>query len=190
MTGTLIVFEGIDACGKETQAKLLLERLKNAGFKTAFFSFPRYKTKTGQKIKKRLKISSKTDFGELFTQNFLAAKPEIERYLEQRYFVVSDRYTPSNEAYQQVKTAGMPKADLIIFLDLKPELAEILKKSRKEKDAFEKNLPFLKKVYRRYKNLARGKNWIAIKCYQNSEILPLNAIAEKIWQEVKNKFKL
>lgn len=188
MKGKLIAIEGIDGCGKETQSKLLIKKLKEIGKKTVLFAFPRNDTKIGLEIKRRLKTSSKPDVADLFTKEFLNMKPEIKNYLKRGYFVICDRYIPSNWAYQGVEVKGMPKADLIIFLDLPPQLAKILNKNKK-KDAHEKNLPFLKKVYERYKKMARGKNWHTVKCYKNEvgakwEILPKEIIAKKIWEAI------
>lgn len=184
--GKLIAIEGIDCCGKETQSKILIKNLKKTGYETILFSFPRYETKIGKEIKQRLKKSSKTNIGALYTQDFLAAKPEIEKHLKKGYFVICDRYTPSNFAYQEEKNPGMPKPFFIIFLDLPPQLAENLKKNRKEKDAYEKNFPFLEKVYQRYKKLAKGERWLVIKCFQDEKILKKEEIAKKIWLAVRN----
>jgi dTMP kinase len=211
MKGKLIAIEGIDACGKETQAILLIKKLKKEGLKTIIFSFPDYQTKTGQEIKRRLLDKRWTNsnplnngFPELFALNFAEKRNEIEKYLKNGFIVICDRYEPSNEAYQSArlpkkqqenfkkyirnlhfKKYKLPKPDLVILLDLPPELCEILKKSRKEKDEYEKNLPLLRGVYKIYQELAKEKSWISIKCFQNKKILKKEEIAEKIWQAIK-----
>ncbi|MBQ8234327.1 MAG: thymidylate kinase, partial [Bacilli bacterium] len=48
MRGKLIVIEGTDCSGKETQTNLLIEKLKNDGYNTYKFSFPMYDTPTGK----------------------------------------------------------------------------------------------------------------------------------------------
>ena len=48
MKGRLIVIEGTDCSGKETQTKLLVEKLKNDGRKVKRYSFPMYDTPTGR----------------------------------------------------------------------------------------------------------------------------------------------
>ena len=48
MKGKLIVIEGTDCSGKETQTNFLLESLKNDGIKVEKFSFPQYDTPTGK----------------------------------------------------------------------------------------------------------------------------------------------
>ena len=48
MSGKIIVIEGTDCSGKETQAKLLEKRLNDLGKKSINFSFPMYDTPTGK----------------------------------------------------------------------------------------------------------------------------------------------
>ncbi len=50
MRGKLIVIEGTDCSGKETQSNLLIERLKEDGISVKKFSFPAYDTPTGKII--------------------------------------------------------------------------------------------------------------------------------------------
>ena len=48
MRGRLIVIEGTDCSGKETQTKKLLEKLNDTGIKTYYFSYPNYNSPTGK----------------------------------------------------------------------------------------------------------------------------------------------
>ena len=48
MKGKLIVLEGTDCSGKETQTKLLIEKMKEKNIKVQNFSFPMYDTPTGK----------------------------------------------------------------------------------------------------------------------------------------------
>ena len=48
MKGRLIVIEGTDCSGKETQTKRVVERCKKKGIKIYNYSFPRYDTPTGR----------------------------------------------------------------------------------------------------------------------------------------------
>ncbi len=50
MKGKLIVVEGTDCSGKETQTRLLTERLQKENIKVARLSFPMYDTPTGKII--------------------------------------------------------------------------------------------------------------------------------------------
>ena len=48
MKGKLIVIEGTDCSGKETQSKMLVESLNEMGLKAVHLSFPMYDTPTGK----------------------------------------------------------------------------------------------------------------------------------------------
>lgn len=48
--GKLIVVEGTDCSGKETQTNLLIEKLRNDGIKVKKYSFPNYNSTTGKII--------------------------------------------------------------------------------------------------------------------------------------------
>lgn len=50
MKGKLIVIEGTDCSGKETQSKLIIERFKKEGIEFKYFSFPNYDSPTGKII--------------------------------------------------------------------------------------------------------------------------------------------
>ena len=118
MKGKIIVIEGTDCSGKETQSKLLEERLKKDGIDCIRFSFPMYDTPTG-------KIIGGPYLGkEEITESFFEEGPvnvdphviclyyaadrkynmkKIEEYLDKGYYVILDRYTTSNLAHQGSK---------------------------------------------------------------------------------------
>ena len=48
MAGKIIVIEGIDCSGKQTQVELLMDKLNNSGKRCEWFSFPMYNTPTGK----------------------------------------------------------------------------------------------------------------------------------------------
>ena len=48
MKGKLIVIEGTDCSGKETQSKILIDRLNKENIKTEYFSFPNYSSPSGK----------------------------------------------------------------------------------------------------------------------------------------------
>ena len=50
MKGKLIVIEGTDCSGKETQTRLLVEKLTKENIKVKRISFPMYDTPTGRII--------------------------------------------------------------------------------------------------------------------------------------------
>lgn len=125
MRGKLIVVEGTDCSGKETQANLLAEKLNELGKNTKKLYFPKYETATGRIVgacflgkeelcKQHLKSntgwfdegSSKVD--EMVSSLYYAAdrrynKNEIIDLLESGNNVILDRYIYSNMAHQGCK---------------------------------------------------------------------------------------
>lgn len=118
MKGKIIVIEGTDCSGKETQSKKLLERLEKEGKKCVSFSFPMYDTPTGKIVGGA--YLGKPEIGESYFPDgavnvdpyvislYYAAdrKYNIHKaieYLEKGYYVILDRYTTSNLAHQGSK---------------------------------------------------------------------------------------
>jgi len=118
MSGKIIVIEGTDCSGKETQSKLLEKEWLAQGIKCVRFEFPMYETPTGKIVGGA--YLGKPEIGEcLFKEGaihvdphvtclYYAADrkynlPKIIEYLEKDYNVILDRYTTSNLAHQGSK---------------------------------------------------------------------------------------
>lgn len=110
-----IVIEGTDCSGKETQSKLLVEKLNEIGYKAVRITFPMYDTPTGKIVGGPYLGKSEICEGWFpeGAQNvdpyvaclYYAADrrynlPKIKEYLEKGFYVVCDRYTSSNMAHQ------------------------------------------------------------------------------------------
>lgn len=122
MRGKLIVIEGTDCSGKETQTRLLVEKLKKVGMKVKRLSFPWYDSPTGKIVGACLLGKPEmcqelmhTDHGifpegggdvdELTALAYYAADrryhlPEINRLLDEGYILIIDRYVTSNMAHR------------------------------------------------------------------------------------------
>ncbi len=110
--GKLIVIEGTDGSGKETQSLRLRDRFHQEGFAFGMFSFPRYETPIGNVIKRYLgKSPYRQEFGPAnevdakiastwFALDRLTASPEIESMLDRGISAVCNRYVESNMAHQ------------------------------------------------------------------------------------------
>lgn len=118
MKGKIIVIEGTDCSGKETQSKLLEEKLKEKGKKCIRFSFPMYDTPTGKIVGGA--YLGKPEIGNCyFEEGAINVDPQIAtlyyaadrkynidkalKYLNEGYYVILDRYTTSNLAHQGSK---------------------------------------------------------------------------------------
>lgn len=133
MKGKLIVIEGTDCSGKETQSNLLIERLKKDGIRIEKFSFPNYNSPTGKIIggpylgKKHIcdgwfqegatnvdpKVSSL-----YYAADRLYNIEKIKFLLENGVNVILDRYTFSNMAHQGGKIeAEQERNDMYEWLE-------------------------------------------------------------------------
>ena len=116
-TGKIIVIEGTDCSGKETQSKQLVKRLNSEGKKCVTISFPCYDTPTGKIVGGA--YLGKPEICQSFFEDAVKVDPKIaclyyaadrkynidkvNEYLKEGYYVVLDRYVTSNLAHQGCK---------------------------------------------------------------------------------------
>ncbi len=115
--GALIVIEGPDGSGKETQSRMLIDRLNAEGISTVQMDFPRYDTPTGRIVgqcylgKHGLGEGDVAWFGNAnkvdpliaslyYAADRRAAVPEINRILDSGTHLILNRYYQSNMAHQ------------------------------------------------------------------------------------------
>jgi dTMP kinase len=180
--GNIVSFEGIDASGKNTQAKLLCDSFKKAGTGFGFLSFPEYTTPIGKEIHEYLhgkREYSPETMHLLYSANRYEFKSEIERWISEKNVVVLNRYCESNIAYgvadglprtwlEQLENR-MPQSDYVFYLRISPELSLRRKDSR---DRFEADMKFLNRVSEVYDALASSSpRWITIEGDRNPSII-------------------
>lgn len=118
MNGKLIVIEGTDCSGKQTQTELLQKRLMDLGYNCIRIDFPRYDTPTG-KIVGGPYLGKEEICKSFFEEGAVNVDPKIAslyyaadrkyniknviEYLNKGYYVILDRYTTSNLAHQGSK---------------------------------------------------------------------------------------
>lgn len=158
--GRLIVIEGVDSSGKETQAKLLFDYLKECSSHVRLVSFPDYESDFCMPVKRYLA----GDLGEnpddvnayaasafYAVDRYASFKMKWGAFYEQGGTIVCDRYTTSNIVHQAMKIKGdksefihwlcdfeygrlgLPVPDAVIFLDMPPKYAKVLMAGRKNK---------------------------------------------------------
>ena len=133
--GKFITFEGLDGCGKSTQAEKLAAVLREQGFQVLVTREPGG-TVTGEKIRHLLLDTSTaglSPFAELalmFASRAQHIEEVIQPALAQGQVVLCDRFTDSTEAYQGGgrKLGSEPVLALhrILCGDLKPELTILM----------------------------------------------------------------
>ena len=174
--GKLIVFEGIDGSGKSAHYRRVCARLEAEGIDYRHIVFPRYDNDSSALIKMYLGGdfgSSPSDVNAYAASTFYA----VDRFAAYRTdwgsaynsgkFILSDRYTTSNAVHQGAKLSneelpgffewlydfeyvklGLPRPDLVIYLDVDVETSLKRMKHRQEKthtsaDIHEKDIKYL-----------------------------------------------
>ncbi|GLI69174.1 hypothetical protein VaNZ11_013743, partial [Volvox africanus] len=137
--GALIVFEGIDRCGKSTQSSMLVSNLRSRRINVEHWRFPDRSTMIGHTINDYLRNGVQQDdtaIHLLFTANRFEKRKEMLRLLAGGTTLILDRYSYSGVAYSAAKgishldseycrsvEVGLPAADLVVFMEMPPEQA-------------------------------------------------------------------
>ena len=192
----IIVIEGGDQAGKLTQSILLEKALKKRKIKTKLFHFPDYKTPLGKEIRKYL--DGKRKFPPQVIHCLLAANRweklnDILAAQEKNSVLIMNRYYHSNLVYGIANgmkpkwlenlDAGLPKADLVILLDVTQK--ESFRRQKTNRDKFEKNEAFLRKISKIYRTTAKKKRWKIIDASK-----PKQEIHDEILQAFSKKIGL
>ena len=166
----IIVIEGGDQAGKLTQSILLEKSLKKRKIKTKLFHFPDYDTPIGKEIRQYL--DGKRKFPPQVIHCLLAANRweklnQILKAQEKNSVLIMNRYYHSNLVYGLANglkqkwldnlDAGLPKADLVVLLDVTQK--ESFHRQKTHRDKFEKNEEFLRRISKIYRNTAKKKHW-------------------------------
>jgi dTMP kinase len=169
----LIAIEGLDQSGKQTQAELLRDHLKQDGHKARVVSFPDYGTSIGEEIARALQ--GERDYGAdvmqlLYVANRYERKPDLLRWLEGGLVLVCDRYTASSVAYGEAQDLDpqwlveiqrfLPPAALTILLDIAPDTA--VGRKAVDRDRYERDLAMQERVRASYRRQASANGWIVI----------------------------
>jgi dTMP kinase len=169
----LIVFEGLDQSGKQTQAELLRDRLKQDGRKARLVSFPDYGTSIGEEIARALQ--GEREYGPdvmqlLYVANRYERKPDLQRWLDAGVVLICDRYTASSIAYGESQGLDaawlsemqkyLPAPSLTIMLDIAPDTA--VQRKAVDRDRYERDLAMQARVRDSYRRQAAAHGWVVL----------------------------
>ena len=199
MKGLIISIEGTDGAGKHTQQQLLLNDLKELGYEVFDQSFPNYDSPSSAPVKMYLagEFGTNTNTLNAYQASSLYAvdrmctfKKTIEPHYNNGEIILFDRYVQSNFIHQcskienldeklefikweeefEYNTLGLPKPDLIFFIEMPVEKSLELARARAEyktgesKDIHEEDTEYMKKSYNNGLTLAKELGWNIIHC--------------------------
>ena len=187
MPGYLIAFEGLDQSGKQTQAELLRDRLKQEGRKARLMSFPDYGTSIGEEIARAL--AGEREYGAdvmqlLYVANRYERKPDLERWLDGGLILVCDRYVASSVAYGEALGLDpvwltdvqklLPPAALTIMLDIAPETA--VRRKAVDRDRYERDVALQARVRESYRRQAVEYRWVVLDGERAQDVVAADVI--------------
>ena len=214
--GKLIVIEGVDSSGKETQTNLLFEYIKSKGFNVKKVSFPDYESDFCMPVKKYLAgdlgknpndVSAYAASSFYAIDRYASYKKDWGEFYNSDGTIVCDRYVTSNIVHQAMKISGkkekeqfidwlsdyeyeklgLPKPDVVIFLDMPPEAAQFLMKNRAnkitgeaKKDIHESDESYLRAAYANAVEVASHQGWNRIVCANGLDVRTIESIHEEI----------
>lgn len=188
--GKLIVIEGTDSSGKETQTKKLYEKIKENRKNVIKISFPNYESPACEPVKMYL-AGEFGDKAQEINPYPVSTMYAIDRYASYKKdwgkvynsdgIIVTDRYTTSNMVHQASKLEDeeekksylewlcdleynkmeLPKPDVVIFLNMPSEMAKKLMAERKNKITGEKEKDIHEKDYEYLKKSYENACFIA-----------------------------
>ena len=156
--GYIVVIEGTDGCGKQTQSKALYSRLCELGYDVKIQSFPNYDSPSASPVKMYLGGEFGKDTAmDAYQASALYAvdrlctyMKDLKEFYENGGIIVMDRYVQSNMLHQAGKIEDrnevdkylewldklefgdfkLPRPDRVIFLDVPLEASQSLMQER------------------------------------------------------------
>ena len=201
-----ITFEGIDGCGKSTQAKLLLETLNDGGCKAILVREPGG-TRVSEAVREIL-LTKGMDELEHRTEALLmtASRAQLTDEiilpnLDKGNWVIADRFADSTLAYQgggrsldiewllklnDFATAGL-SSDMTVFVDIVPEEGQ-RRREANNPDRIEKaGMDFQQNVRKMYHEIAKR---FPDRIFVVDGHETIENIQHNIWQEITRRYFL
>lgn len=218
----LIVIEGVDSSGKATQTELLYNKLCTEFKCVHKLSFPNYESDSSSVVKMYLNGDFGTNANSVSgyaastffaVDRYASVNGEWRDIFYSDGIIIADRYVTSNMVHQASKISdvseknefldwlydfeyvklGLPKPDLVIFLDMPVKYAQELMKNRKNKinqsdvkDIHESDAEYLHNSYNNAVGVATKYGWHSISCVKDGKIRTIDDISEEIYNKVKS----
>ena len=218
MSGKLIVFEGTDGSGKATQTRLLADALREEGRTVRQLTFPRYDQDSSMLVRMYLGGAFGTDPSAVnpyaastfyAVDRYASYMQDWGEYYRQGGLVVTDRYTTSNAVHQAGKLPdgdcqdyldwlfhfeydlmGLPKPDLVIYLDLPAELSAALRRQREQNtgthaDIHEADENYLRRCRENAMRVVDYAGWHRVDCARDGQVRSMEDIHREVLGLVK-----
>ncbi len=217
MSGKLLVIDGLDGSGKATQRDFLEKRLLSEGVSLRGLSFPNYKSQSSSLVKMYLagEFGKTADEVNAYAASSFYA---VDRYAGYRAdwgafyhgggLLLADRYATSNLIHQIAKLPkeqwnefsswmndfeyeklGIPKPDLVIFLDVELSISQALLQKRYQgqevKDIHEQDLEYLARCREAALWCVETQGWQTVQCTENGSLSVPESIHEIVYRKVK-----
>ena len=220
--GKLIIIEGLDGSGKSTQTKLLEDYLSDKDISYKKIKLPDYDSKSstlvnmylGGEFGKDANAVNAYAAGAFYAvDRFASFVLKWKKDYESGVLILADRYATSNSIYQMEKLdkskwnayldwsadfeyekIGIPKPDLVIYLDMPIEISQKLMTRRyngneEKKDVHEANVEFLKKCRNSALYAANKQGWKVVECSDGEKPLSIDEIHKTIVEIVEEELK-
>ncbi len=215
--GTLFVIEGVDGAGKATQTAKLIERLTAEGKNPLKLTFPDYENNSSDIVKMYLNgtfgthaedVNAKAASTFFAIDRYVSYKTRWEKDFLDNRIIVADRYVTSNMIHQASKLGSveekkafidwladfeygiykLPRPTKVVFLDMPPEYAAELTKTRANKstgemvqDIHESDRAYIQKSYENALWVAKNYGWHIICCVKDGQIRTIEDISEEVY---------
>lgn len=216
--GKLIVLEGIDGSGKSAQYRRLTARFEREGLDYHSIVFPRYDQESSALIRMYLNgdFGSRPDDVNAYASSIFYAVDRYASYMTdwKAYYqsgdvVLSDRYTTSNAVHQGAKLPpeeqprffdwlydleyvklGLPRPDLVIFLDVDLATSEARMhrrqlKTGKSGDIHERDTEYLQLCLDTGHRAAAHYGWRVVDFMKDGKEREVDEKHEEIYQIVR-----
>ncbi len=220
MASKLIVIEGLDGSGKGTQSQLVTQELLSRGHKVRKLTFPDYDSPTSSLVKMYLggELGDTPDDVNAYAASSFYAVDRAASFIkdwkkdyEECDYIIADRYVTSNIIYQMSKVADserdeyiewcedyeynrlcVPKPDIVIYLDMPPEVSQKLMSGRykgdeSKKDIHEKNMNFLLSCRESALYALQKLSWVHISCADGDTPKSIETITQQILDIIDEK---
>lgn len=218
----LIIMEGLDGSGKSTQTELLEKYFKENSIDYKKIKLPDYDSPSstlvnmylgGEFGKNASDVNAYAASAFYAVDRFASYKLKWKDDYENGTLILADRYATSNSIYQMEKIPaaqwddylewtedfeynkiGIPRPDLVIFLDMPVEISQKLMTSRykgdeSKKDVHEVNVDFLNACRKSALYAANKQGWNVVSCSDGENPYSIEDIHNAVVDIVKEGIK-